>query len=262
MDGLGRAIGAGSAVALNGKTYLIEPLTLRDIGRIENRIVATRVYPIDTLLEMANKLSDPKVVEGQIELAVKELRKDRTARIVTVEEFDKWLVTGEGIVFSGWLCLRKNHSQFDTLEDALGLFAKASSEEITAFVRHRDVISGIHLLAVLDWPENGRRGKRADDPFENRKYRPIPWRAMIRKLAEARFFSKHDIEDWTLYEYNVQTMDENDLGGVRRMSAEDAEGVSRKKIVHIGPGGKGLDEWRRYQQVADQRRKQQQQTEE
>lgn len=261
MDGLGRAIGAGSSVTLAGKTYLIEPLTLKDIGRIENRIVASREYPLDDLLEMANSLTDTEPVESLIKQAVNDMRKDRVSRIVTVQQFNEWLATTEGVVYTGWLCLRPNHPEFSVLESVLALFAEAGQQEIKDFIRNRDLISGFHLLSVLDWPDSSKSKRRQNDPFADNKYRPIPWRSIFRALAENRFFSKHEIESWTLYEYNIQTMDESSLGGTKRMSAEDAEVVSRKKIVHIGPGGKGLEEWQQYQKVAEERRRQLKETE-
>lgn len=255
MDGLGRAIGAGSSVTLGESTYLMSPLTLGMIGTIENHLVAERVYSIDRIAELGRMMNDADLINAQMERAKRDLRKDRTSRIVTVGDLQDYLGEMSGVFFSAWLCLRPNHPRlFETLEDAQAIVTEASNEQIANFVRHRDIASGLHLISNLDWPE-ARSGRRNDDPFLKKKYRPIPWKSIFRKLAEARNFSKHEIYDLTLYEFNVHTADEADLGGIRRFDVEDGlPHATKQKIVHIGKDGKGLKEWQYYQELGRRRR--------
>ncbi len=46
MDGLNRLTAADATVSLDGETYRLGPLVLRDYGEIENRILARRPDPL------------------------------------------------------------------------------------------------------------------------------------------------------------------------------------------------------------------------
>ena len=50
-NGINRAAAAPTSVELNGKTYLMEPLTLRDFGIIENEYMKGRPNPLQKVAE-------------------------------------------------------------------------------------------------------------------------------------------------------------------------------------------------------------------
>lgn len=245
MDGLSRAIGAGAPVTLGGKTYKASPLSLEDLGFLENAILLARGNPVDDVLKASRGSSDSARAE-MVKRAMRDMKKDRFSRIVKVDEFDEFLATPAGVELSLWLCLRQSHRSIEFLEDARDLLSRCSEDELVEFVRIRNRISGLDFFASMDWPDPldnirpevaERRRKEAAT-----KYRLAPWRLNFRKLKEA-FVGERDMRCLTFYQWRVLTTDESELGGISQVDVEDI-GKTRlaKPVIVIGNDGKGLKE--------------------
>lgn len=145
MDGLSRAIGAGSSITVKGRTYKLRALTLEDFGEVEQHILSQRPDPFAPLHRDLEGLPEA-VVNRLVDNAYREARKSNK---VTGTELTDFLNTVDGIKFSIWLCLRGCGYGVETLEDAERLLtdmieeASDPSEAIADFKRRRDMASGI-----------------------------------------------------------------------------------------------------------------------
>lgn len=252
MDGLSRCCGAPAPVRLEGNTYLMEPLTLRRLGCIEAHIIGQRVLPTDQLKNFEVEGISQELFDNVQRRAIDELRQDFLLRIITTDQLQEYLWTEEGIAFSVWITLFPNYPEkFSTLEKTALIVGASSKEEIETVLKLRGMISGIDLISQLDWrswrDELLTASRQNGDREE--KYEPMPWRKILRNLADARFNSPVDWRDLTLYELHMLTCQEHDLGGTQQVSGPEAQRIQRelgkkpKPIIVIGNEGKGLKEW-------------------
>ena len=58
MDGLARAAGAGTTVTVNGTTYLMGAMTLKDYGLVEQHLLTSRKSALDAIMPDLAKLSE------------------------------------------------------------------------------------------------------------------------------------------------------------------------------------------------------------
>lgn len=251
MDGAARALGCACPITLQNTTYLLEPLTIGRLGILEAHILAQREYPTDCLLQMHN--ASKVMVQALYERALADLRRDKLSRIVTVHDLNAYLFSDEGVVMAAWLCLRPNHPDvFATYQQTHAILLDASEQERFYMLRVRQMVSGLDLLARLDWEnESPQQPLKKSDI-----YRPTSWRKLIRDFAEGLFYSLDDIKQLTLYQLNIYTSDKKALGGLQKLSpAEAMQKVgSKKQFVFIGKGGKGVREWERAQQYMKSQR--------
>lgn len=140
-NGLNRAAAAPTSVELNGKTYLMEPLTLRDFGTIENEYLKGKPNPLQMVAEAKGILP-----EEDYEKLLTQAYKDATAvNKAHPQEIAEWLDTREGVIFSCWLSLKKGYPEL-TKEDAENAINQLGEKEMERLANDRDIASGVDEL--------------------------------------------------------------------------------------------------------------------
>jgi hypothetical protein len=126
--GLNELTGADQTVEIEGRTYRLGPLTLKDYGEIENRIIARRPDPVALVLQSLHGLN-PRQQEFLLGRAY-----DRAAaaRQATIAELDLWKRTPEGVCYLFWLMVRKGHPEitFERAAELVEHLATAVREEL------------------------------------------------------------------------------------------------------------------------------------
>ena len=123
MDGLNQLTAADHTVEIGGRTYRLGPLTLRDYGEIENRVVSQRPDPVAVALRSLEGLS-PRQQEFLLGRAYDRAVSTRRA---TAAEVDQWKRTPEGFCYLFWLMVRKGHPKI-TLKRAAELVEQLAGE--------------------------------------------------------------------------------------------------------------------------------------
>lgn len=265
MDGLSRACGSPAPVRLLGKTWLLEPLTLRRLGSIEAWLISHRDLPTDKLKIFQIEGMSQEIFDRLQEQAIDEIRSDPLLRIVTSDELHDYLWTEEGIQLSSFLCLKPNQPEvFGTLEATIEILNKSEQIELERLLKVRGMISGIDLLSQMDWRSNRFEKTGQTVSRGQEKYEQMPWRRIFRKFAEERMSGPETWRDITLYELNMLTCGERDLGGVQKVDnpvevqqLQREAGKEPKPVIVIGNNGKGVEEWKKMKAIAEARRKQQ-----
>lgn len=140
-NGVNRAAGSPTTVTLDGKTYIMEPLTLKDFGVIENEYLKRRPNPLKAVAEAKGVLSP----EDYDKLLTQAYRDAVNVAKASPQEISEWLDTREGVVFSIWLSLRKNHPEL-TKEQAEQAIQEMGEQQLKGLAESRDVASGIDEL--------------------------------------------------------------------------------------------------------------------
>lgn len=135
MDGVYEMAGSPTPVTIDGKTYLLGPLTAEDAGTIEQEILSERRKPADVLETLLPKL-EPTQQRLLLEIAwTDEVRGPRVKHRDVLD----WLSTKRGEIFRVWLLLRRNHPEITRDEagrlyehalDELGAVARSSGQEL------------------------------------------------------------------------------------------------------------------------------------
>lgn len=271
MEGLGRALGCPWPAKINGRTWLAEPLTLWRLGTIEHHLLNQRVLPHDRIGFLLAAAHDcPGMASGLRSKADRDLKADKTLRVVSDEEMDAFLRSGDGLAFTAWLCLL-HHPEFRNLETVEKEFAAMKPGDLAEFMKGRDRASGIDQLAWLDWPDDRHLIRPERQGRSYRKLQRVPWRKIFRSMYEA-MLGKPDYRDLTLYELRAICCDEKELDGsmgkapahcpkcgvvvsgsgpCENCGASTAPATAKptkgKRVITIGNDGKGLDELRRLQ---------------
>lgn len=141
MDGLGRAAGSPVVIRLAGKDYKMSPLTLRDFGTIEQHLLTKRP---NILKEVAAACSDlPEDIAKQLmDRAYEDAKKGNT---IPAAEVAEWVDSFDGMCFSIWLSLSKEHKDI-TQDEVMQLLSIMGPEELEQMKNMRDVASGVDEL--------------------------------------------------------------------------------------------------------------------
>ncbi len=259
MDGVSRAIGAGTPVWLGGEMYFLAPMTLGVIGAIENYILLRRMTPFESIEPIYRATQDATIRQRLVDNANAELKADPLKRIVRQEDFHSFIDTDEGIVLTAWLCFR------DTEPEAFKRFGKfqevwrsATQDEKVAFIKARNHISGLSMLCLLDWPQEAdkipahvlaKRKKIASDTYQRAN-----WRLNFNRIAKGYTgMTFEDLRQMTLYQVRMICVKEDELeqADVVTVTAADAkknEPRAKQKLIFIGRDGSGVDEFVRASQ--------------
>lgn len=106
MEGMARAVGAGTLIDWEGTTYVFDGLTLEDYGILKNHLVEKkRKDKIGFILSLAGTLPSD-VHREHLDRAIVE-----AGQIADVEdeELDKWVHTPDGAATAMWLSLSKRY---------------------------------------------------------------------------------------------------------------------------------------------------------
>lgn len=155
-NGLNRVAGSPVSIEIGDKTYIMEPLTLKDFGSLEAEYLSSKPNPLKQVAE-----AKPYLSEEDYEKLLTQAYKDATAvSKATSGEIAEWLDTQAGISFSAWLCMRKNHPELSR-EDVDEIIGAMSQEEMARVAERRDVASGTDELGNSTGRSTGQRKTRA-----------------------------------------------------------------------------------------------------
>ena len=116
MDGVSRPAGSGVPIEWkDGEVLILDPVTLKDLGVVEQHILSKRPDPIDLALDKIAErgLAEPiaKALFDRAFVAAK------AQNVVTREEVGQFIDTREGLAFTIWLSLQKRYGERFKLGD-------------------------------------------------------------------------------------------------------------------------------------------------
>lgn len=158
MDGVSRP--SGAAVPLTVKegpwagTWLLGGMELADYGTVEQELLRRRKSPLDAIADQLEKVKSPRIQQMLVRMAYNDMRKDKDSNKVPVQDVYDWLDSVEGLIFTTWLCLKKNHPQV-TIQDAEGIMNAIGRQEL---LRLRDQASGTDVRGNSTGPNQEETG--------------------------------------------------------------------------------------------------------
>lgn len=222
MDGICRSAGGRVDITLCRLFFWLRPLTLGDFGVAEYWLLARRKNPVELAEEKFRAF--PHLREARQELmdsAAWEMRTDRSYRLIHSSDLMEWLYSDDGLTFIMLRCLERTPGKpcFTSLEQCRAIFKRLTPDEVAELKRRVNMVSGLDLMASMDWPES------RSEPSG----RLIPWRKLYRSFAERFHWDADQVDRLTLYQMRVYTVEETALGGTSRMQAKEAMEFMRKK---------------------------------
>lgn len=155
-DGLGRAIGAPTLIEWQGRTYKFGPLLIEDLGTVEHHLLGKKKNPIQEVMPFLEGLP-PEMAEKLLHQAYNDARKINT---ISPEEMSAWLSTIEGIGYTVWLCLERNHKGEFTVEQVIQMLGEMSPTELEKIEGLRDQAAGLDQLGNSTGPAPAHGSKR------------------------------------------------------------------------------------------------------
>jgi len=156
-----------------------------DLASCEAHLLAERRNPLDGVLDALPAMRCSIGAKRRLlDRAWQETWLDPWVNRVRHAELFAWLKTEPGLLFSARLCLRTDRGSRLDRRQVERLFGRCSPEEAAEYLRRRDQVSGLDLLARVDWrlssqPKldwKGRLNHAADQPRE--------WRLLLRNFAQ------------------------------------------------------------------------------
>ena len=138
MDGLGRASGAGKLITIQGKDYILSPLTIRHFGMVEQQILSNRPNPLKMVAEAAADLPEELAAE-MMKQAYNDAKKSNT---VSANEVTEWLETFEGMCYAFFLMLKKEQPEM-THEEVYDLMSDMTPQEMAQLQEDQSQVSGL-----------------------------------------------------------------------------------------------------------------------
>lgn len=142
MDGVARPSGAGVTITFGGETLILEALTLKDFGLIENHLLSQRQNPLLVVRDVIGDLP-PEMADKLLDKAYRDAKKMNE---VAAEEVAEWIDTFNGMAFSLWLSLEKRYAGRFTLDNVLEIMEAISEEELEDLKNLRDQAAGLDEL--------------------------------------------------------------------------------------------------------------------
>lgn len=142
MDGLGRAVGAGVTLKFGEREIILEPLTLRDFGLIEQHLLSQRRSPLDLVKDVVRDLP-PELAKSLLEQAYEDAKKGNT---ISPQEIAEWIDTFDGMAYSLWLSLEKRYPgeyQLTDVHDVMQQMMESDESVMERLKALRDQASGL-----------------------------------------------------------------------------------------------------------------------
>ncbi len=164
-DGLGRAMGAGVPINFGGETLILDPLTLKDLGVIEQHLLRSRRTSLDVGREQVQEIWADKALPAELKTelckaavqhAQDEARKQNT---VSREDIVRWLDSSEGLGFTLWLLINKRQPGKYSLEQVRDIVGKLDEDGVRELLKARDQASGIDELGNSTGPAQQKTRK-------------------------------------------------------------------------------------------------------
>ena len=137
-EALARAAAGSLSVDIEGKKYILAPLTMVDFATIEQEYIRRKPDPIRKVAEYKDALCDSDYQR----LLDKAYGEATAANQATPVEVSEWMDTKEGLAYSIWLSLLKTYPQIE-YEFIDKVFQRMSDEVIEKMIADRDQSSGV-----------------------------------------------------------------------------------------------------------------------
>jgi hypothetical protein len=173
MDGLARAVGAGVPITFDGIDMVLEPLTLKDFGVIEQYLLKEKRPNILTdAVRAAAAIPDdlPKSERERLSRQLLEVAAHEASKFnrISADEVAAWLDTIEGVIFTVWLLLeRRKPGEYSLADVAAKIEALGGdktqgelSEQQAALRAARDQASGIDTMGNSTGPVSKKTKRR------------------------------------------------------------------------------------------------------
>jgi len=150
MDSLGTATGAGVSVPFGGKTYFLSAPTLKDIGAIENHMIAERRRDrIKLVTDRWGEFPSEEEARRQLDRAY-----DDAASITSVspEDIQRFMASNEGAAFTYWILMCRTIDPGITLEDVWDSMQEMEDEVVREMQNRISQASGVDQLKNSDTP--------------------------------------------------------------------------------------------------------------
>lgn len=184
MDGLNDAVGAGTPVDHNGRTYYAEPIGLADIGLAENYLI-DRVPSLDEIGAGLKHLAP----EVQRELFAAELEHRKNFNRLPPEKVLRWLTSElEGLAFSLHITLSRRYPNDDfSMPVCMTILEKLFMKNRHKFEKFRKRFISASGLGGADVPlsEAGRDQGNQNQPDQAESLPPQATAEMHRQQAKA-----------------------------------------------------------------------------
>jgi hypothetical protein len=211
---------------------------------LENHLLAERLSPLDVALTFQANFPDSPMAAQLVKDARVDVRSNKTLRVISNQEILDWLNTWEGFLMSAWLCLRQEPAWQDYR--TVQAHFEEHPGDMADFSRRRDIVSGLDLLADLDWPPGSSDVLHAEDVPKGLEHlakvrlrrnqmtgqRHTPWKKLIHDLAESVQWNADTVAGWTVYQLKLYTTDKQSggLGGTKKISSEDYKEIARLPV--------------------------------
>jgi len=148
-------------VKLDGVIYTITPLEPSDTQAIEDQYLASRPNPILSITQLEGQMSDA-IFDKLLDRAYKDLT---TAAQVDTAEVVRWMNTREGIAYTLWMCILKNHPEFpfDKMND---IISKMGLRTLQKLADKRQMFSQQEMEAERKKRDEQLESDAADDNDE------------------------------------------------------------------------------------------------
>lgn len=217
MYSIARATGAGIPLPICGEMTLLHPLRIKDIGAIENYLLAGRSEVAVTVSGIAASISEIGEVSDQLYESLSDSASLNVAAIL------RWIDTADGICMTLWMCLRG----LRTWEECQRIVRGWSGAEAARFLFARNQISGVDFLSGYEWCRSIIPEEDAPDDKENG---PINWKHGVRAACDMGQCNMADVGELTLFQFKMLLADEKQLNRSTEMKLSDyQEAVSRRR---------------------------------
>lgn len=133
MRTLAELTAADSQMTIGGKVYTITPLSMRDYGKITQRITSERGDAVKVARELCEGLP-PEDRKAILDRAFTEATR---AKHVTAEELEAWRWSIPGFCFCFWLMLLPKHPEL-TEDDTVRLIEQLGEESMAEIMAAGD----------------------------------------------------------------------------------------------------------------------------
>lgn len=170
MDGLGRAAGSGVPIEFGGETLILNRITIRDFGLIEQHLLKDRPNPIDAARKEAQQFildaaglkdsaQDEFLRKQYIAMAEKimadGLAAARKSNVMKPQEVAEWIDTLPGLQFTIWLKLDQRYPGKFSMEKVGEIMEKLADGEVDRLKKLRDQAAGVDELGNSTGPTSG-----------------------------------------------------------------------------------------------------------
>lgn len=240
MNGLCRAVPSSSAIRLAGRSFTLTALRLVDMASAETLLVAQR-DPIGPATDLVSLVGEA-LAGGHLLGAQQAVRRERHLREATLAEVLDWFTTPDGLAFALHRVLRTGSVQaLASWEEGCVLVAHLDKGDYLLALRWLLAVSGLDYAGNLDWeaPPALRVGReqRSAEPA-----RAIPWKRILRKCALDFGWTPAQVGELTWWQLQVYLAEENQLGGITKMSPAEALAFAAKKRAERAAAGAGRAE--------------------